>query len=199
MILFQEIPDWNRSIENTFMARVTIIDPKTRKVLKKYKFSLPKKENEFIVSYKKVEGEDLLVCGVYGAYNTLCSKQKASGYLNLLTGEQTNDNPFNLILSFRKFTPYKFVLDRLHESHEFKSLGKKAKAERLFSNKELLQSHVSIIQPFTWQGKTLYLTLLENKMGLYVYDSYLKLLGNGVNVKKGSDFWKNDLNLTDRF
>ena len=46
------------------------------------------------------------------------------------------------------------------------------------------------MQPFHYRGVLHYLVFVDKKLGIYIYDRYIKLLGVGLNVKKGEDFWK---------
>ena len=100
---------------------VIIMDPKTRKVLKKWVFNIPSVSKHTTIDYKCIEGRDILTIGNYSGMK-FGQKDEISAFMDLRTGYIRTDKPLN-ILSFQKFKQFKFCFDRLNQSSEFNKLG----------------------------------------------------------------------------
>ena len=111
-------------------------------------------------------------------------------YVDIRSGKVVdNQRNTNKITRFHGFEPHKFCFDRLNYCPEFSALIPNKKIERLMKLREFMETQVVTMHPFSYKSKIYYIVMLNHLKGLFVYDEFLKPLGNGINVRDGRDYY----------
>lgn len=169
---------------------IIILHARSRKVLKSLELIAPSVSHRlYEVGYMFLDRQDLISVGLL-PYNWATQDNSLNFYVDICSGRLVdNRTGVNTFMRFHGYEPHKFCFDRLNDSPEFKTLVPNKKIEHLMNMRSFMENQVASMHPFVYNSKIYYIALLVNLNGLFVYDEYLKSVGNGINVRNGKDYF----------